>query len=341
MVKIDAMLPPGLAEAEANAALAKAAGYDALWSAELDHDPFLPLARAATTALPMQLGTSIVVAFARTPMTLANTAWDLQSLTGGRFILGLGSQVKAHIERRFSMPWSHPAPRMREFVLALRAIWDTWQTGAPLAFEGEFYRHTLMTPMFCPEPLDFGPPRVMIAAVGTVMTRVAGEVADGMLAHGFTTRSYMVDVTLPAVEDALSKAGRSREDFEVKYSPFIVTGRNDEEMERSDVETRERIAFYGSTPAYRPVLEHHGWGDLQTDLNALARKGEWKQMGTLIDDEVLNAFALVTPMDQLPQRLGQWVKGLSDRTGLSPVPGTQPDETLEMIAALRYAAGDQ
>jgi len=339
MVKVDAFLSGGLAEAEAVAAKVRAAGYDGLWSAELDHDPFLPLARAAGSAAPMELGTSIVVAFARTPMILANTAWDLQSLSGGRFILGLGSQVRAHIERRFSMPWSRPAARMREFIQALMAIWDTWQDGTPLDFNGEFYSHTLMTPMFNPGPLESGRPRVMLAAVGTAMTRVAGEVADGLLAHGFTTRSYLQEVTLPTVEDALARAGRPREGFEVKYSPFVVTGRNEEEIEQAIVETRERIAFYASTPAYRPVLEHHGWGELQTDLNHLARKGEWKQMGTLIDDDVLHAFALIATPEELPVALGTWVAGLADRTGFISPAGTGVDETVEMIATLRATVG--
>jgi probable F420-dependent oxidoreductase len=337
-VKVDTFLSGGLAEAEVNAALASAAGYDGLWSAELDHDPFLPLARAATAALPMQIGTSIVVAFARTPMTLANTSWDLQSLSGGRFILGLGSQVRAHIERRFSMPWSHPAPRMREYIQALFAIWDSWQNATPLEFRGDFYTHTLMTPMFSPGPLEWGRPKVMLAAVGTAMTRVAGEVADGLLAHGFTTRSYLKEVTLPVVEEALAKAGRPREEFEVKYSPFVATGRDDEEIERSVAEVRERIAFYASTPSYRPVLEHHGWGELQSDLNVLARKGQWKEMGGLIDDDVLAAFALVAKFSDVPEALGRWVAGLADRTGFFASPDVAPDQTVEMIAALRQAA---
>ena len=189
---------------------ARAAGYDGVWSAELNHDPFLPLARAADAAAGMDLGTSIAVAFARSPMTLANTAWDLQALTGGRFLLGLGSQVRAHIERRFSMPWSRPAARMREFILALRAIWASWQDGTKLDFHGEFYTHTLMTPMFDPGPIPEGPPRVLLAAVGEAMTRVAGEVADGLLVHGFTTQRYVREVTLPTLDAGLRRSGPVR-----------------------------------------------------------------------------------------------------------------------------------
>jgi probable F420-dependent oxidoreductase len=339
-VKVDAYLSGGLGEAELVAAQARAAGYDGLWSAELNHDPFLPLARAATAALPMQLGTSIVVAFARSPMTLAGTAWDLQELSGGRFLLGLGSQVRAHIQRRFSMPWSQPAARMREFILALGAIWDSWQNGTKLDFQGDFYSHTLMTPAFAPRPLPGGPPRVLLAAVGTGMTRVAAEVADGLLAHSFTTQRYLREVTLPAIDAGLAKSGRSRDQFEVKYGPFVVTGADVAEMKRSADEARERIAFYASTPAYRPVLELHGWGDLQRDLNAMARRGEWQQMGGLIDDEMLAAFAVIAPRNELPAAIGQWVQGLADRTSFTPAPADSSEQTSEMIAGLRSAAGD-
>jgi probable F420-dependent oxidoreductase len=282
-----------------------------------------------------------VVAFARNPMALATTAWDLQALSGGRFLLGLGSQVRAHIERRFSMPWSHPAPRMREFILALRAIWEAWQQGTPLDFRGDFYQHTLMTPAFDPGPLPEGPPRVLLAAVGTGMTRVAAEVADGLLVHGFTTRSYLSEVTLPALAAGLAAAGRSRPGFEVKYGPFVVTGSDEREMADAATEAKERIAFYASTPAYRPVLEHHGWGDLQTELNHLARRGEWKAMGGLIDDEVLAAFAVIAPAAELPAALGRWVGGLADRTGWTSPPGTSPEETKDLLAAVRAAASPE
>jgi probable F420-dependent oxidoreductase len=341
VLKVDAFLSGGLADAEVVATDARSAGYDGLWSAELSHDPFLPLARAATAAAPMELGTSIVVAFARSPMTLATTAWDLQALTGGRFLLGLGSQVRAHIERRFSMPWSRPAARMREFIVALRAIWASWQDGTKLDFRGDFYSHTLMTPMFDPGPVPEGPPRVLLAAVGTAMTQVAAEVADGLLVHGFTTPRYLREVTLPTLTAGLAQAGRSRDGFEVKYSPFVVTGANEQEMGRAADEARERIAFYASTPSYRPVLELHGWGDLQSDLNTLARRGEWKAMGGLIDDEVLEAFALIAPAPDLPDALGRWVRGLADRTSVASRPGASPAETAEMVVAVRAAATNE
>jgi probable F420-dependent oxidoreductase len=318
---------------------ARAAGYDGVWSSEVRHDPFLPLARAATVAAPLELGTSIVVAFARNPMILASTAWDLQAMSGGRFLLGLGSQVRAHIERRFSMPWSHPAARMREFILALHAIWASWQHGTRLDFQGDFYRHTLMTPAFDPGPLHCDPPKVLLAAVGKRMTSVAAEVADGLLVHGFTTQSYLSEVTLPALAAGLAKVGRPRADFEVKYSPFVVTGSDEKELAEAAVDVKERIAFYASTPSYRTVLEHHGWGDLQTELNLLARRGEWGAMGGLIDDEVLAAFALVALRPELPAALGRWVRGLADRTTWSSPAGTSPEETGEVVATLRAAAG--
>ncbi|HLG66834.1 MAG TPA: TIGR03617 family F420-dependent LLM class oxidoreductase [Acidimicrobiales bacterium] len=332
-VKVDTFVG-GLDQAAATAAAAKQAGYDGVWTGELSHDPFLPLAVAAPAAKPLDLGTSIVVAFARSPMTVAGTAWDLQAWSGGRFHLGLGSQVRAHIERRFSMPWSHPAPRMREFVLALRAIWASWQDGTPLHFEGDYYSHTLMTPAFNPGPLPGGPPKVLVAAVGTAMTRVAAEVADGLLVHSFTTRRYLNEVTLPVLHDALDKAGRTRAGFEVKYPPFVVTGSTEEEMGQAARAARERIAFYGSTPAYRPVLELHGWGQLQTELHELAGKGEWRAMGDLVDDEVLRAFSVVAPKEELPAALADWLGDAVDRTSIGADLGS-PEEAGEVLRAFR------
>jgi probable F420-dependent oxidoreductase len=339
-VKIDALMRGGLGEAPNEAAAAQAVGYDGLHSSELQHDPFLLLARAAGGAPELEFGTSIAVAFARSPMTVAHSAWDLQALTAGRFSLGLGSQVKAHIERRFSMPWSHPAARMREYVLALRAIWRCWQDGSKLDFDGQFYRHTLMTPMFSPGPLASGPPRVLLAAVGDAMTRVAGEVADGLIVHSFTTRRYIREVTLPMLGQGLTRGGRAREDFEVAYAPFVVTGGDERAMAASAAVARERIAFYASTATYRPVLELHGWGDLQTSLNALARRGEWQAMGGLIDDEVLGEFAVVAPLDELPAAYARWVGGLADRTGFTPPETMDADAVRDLIASIRASAAE-
>jgi probable F420-dependent oxidoreductase len=339
-VKIDALMSGGLGEAPAEAAAARDSGYDGLHSAELRHDPFLLAALAVGGAPELEYGTSIAVAFARSPMTVAYSAWDLQALTGGRFYLGLGSQVKAHIERRFSMPWSHPAARMREYVLALRAIWASWQDGTKLDFDGEFYRHTLMTPMFSPGPLPSGPPKVLLAAVGDAMTKVAGEVADGLIAHSFTTRRYIREVTLPALQAGLDRGGRDRKDFELVYAPFVVTGAGEKEMAASAAVARERIAFYASTPSYRGVLELHGWGDLQTSLHALARQGKWKEMGDLVDDEMLGEFAVVAPLGELPAAYAQWVGGLIDRTSFTPPEGVDADATRELIGSIKAGAAE-
>ena len=292
------------------------AGYDGLWSSESAHDPFLPLVLAAEHTERIELGTAIAVAFARSPMQLAYTAHDLQSLSGGRFTLGLGSQVRPHIERRFGMPWSHPAPRMREYILALRAVWSAWNEGTALSFRGDFYRHTLMTPFFSPPPAPGGPPRVFLAAVGEAMTAVAGEVADGLLVHPFTTQRYLREVTLPALGRGLARAGRSRNGSQVSLQVMIATGRTEEELARAVAGTRQQIAFYGSTPAYRGVLERHGWAALGGELNDLSRSSradKWAAMGGLIDDDVLNAFAVVAEPPDVAAEIRRRFAGLADR----------------------------
>jgi probable F420-dependent oxidoreductase len=302
--------PSGIA---AQAIKAEESGYDGVWSAETNHDPFLPIAVGASATEKLEFGTGIAVAFARNPMTLAVLANDLQLLSKGRFMLGMGSQIKPHITKRFSMPWSHPAPRMRELILAIRAIWKTWETGEPLAFRGEFYTHTLMTPFFNPGPNPYGNPKILLAAVGELMTEVAGEVGDGFLVHGFSTERYLREVSLPALERGAAKAGKTRLDLTVSYPGFVVTGPDDKSMEAAAKGVREQIAFYGSTPAYRPVLELHGWGDLQPELNSLSKRGEWEKMGELINDDILNAFAVVAPLDQVAAEVRNRFEGLVDR----------------------------
>src|SRR6476646_11561326 len=239
---------------------AEAFGWSGIFSVETAHDPFFPLLLAAEHTERLELGTGIAVAFASSPMIMANVGYDLQAFSKGRCILGLGSQIKAHIEKRFSMPWSQPAARMREFILAMRAIWACWNEDAKLDFQGEFYRHTLMTPFFNPGPNPYGNPRVFLAAVGERMTEVAGEVCDGMICHGFTTERYLREVTLPAIERGLERSGRTFDDFEISGPFFVVTGTTEEEIEKARQGVRQQIAFYGSTPAYRGVLELHGWG---------------------------------------------------------------------------------
>jgi probable F420-dependent oxidoreductase len=246
-------------------------------------------------------------------MDLAITANDLQLLSKGRFILGLGSQIKPHIEKRFSMPWSHPAARMREFILAMRAIWESWHNGTKLDFRGKFYTHTLMTPFFNPGPSEYGSPKVFLAGVGARMTEVAGEVCDGFLAHAFSTPRYLREVTIPALERGLAKAGRSRQDFEVTSPGFMVLGKSDDELEKSAAGVRQQIAFYGSTPAYRPVLEMHGWGDLQSELNVMSKRGEWVEMGKLINDDILSEFAIIGRPEDVPKEVENRYGGLTDR----------------------------
>lgn len=298
------------------AARAEAAGYDAVWAAETGHDPFVQLGVAATSTSRISLGTGIAVAFGRSPMITATAANDLQVLSNGRLLLGLGSQIKPHIEKRYSMPWSKPAARMREYILAMRAIWASWHEGEKLFFRGEFYRHTLMTPFFNPGPNPYGPPPVLLAAVGEMMTEVAGEVADGLLVHPFTTERYMREVTLPVLSRGLASSGRVRTDAQVSLSGLVATGVDEESMLIAVRAVREQIAFYGSTPAYRTVLERHGWGDLHVELNDLSRRGEWAAMGELIDDDVLNAFAVVAPVEDVASRVHERFGGLVDRFSL-------------------------
>ena len=299
-MKVDAGLPlTDLAGVPARARRIKASGYDGAISAEINSDPFLPLALAAEHTQRVDLITSIAVAFARNPMTLAQVGHDLNAFSRGRFALGLGSQIQAHVTKRFSMPWSQPAARMREFVLAMQAIWACWYEGHKLDFRGEFYKHTLMTPMFVPPEKSFGAPRVFLAAVGPVMTEVAGEVADGLIAHAFTTQRYLHEVTLPAVERGLAKSGRRREDFEILCPVFTRIAGSAERFEAQTRALRKQISFYGSTPAYRGVLELHGWGDLQPELNRLSKTGDWGTMSSLITDEMVDAFAICGSTDEL------------------------------------------
>ncbi|MFJ8819962.1 TIGR03617 family F420-dependent LLM class oxidoreductase [Amycolatopsis thermoflava] len=306
-------------------------GFDGVWTTEVKHDPFLPLALGATVTERVTLGTAIAVAFARNPMTVAQTANDLQELSGGRLLLGLGTQIKTHVTRRFSMPWSQPAARMREFVLALRAIWDSWQTGARLNFRGEFYTHTVMTPMFTPPPHPYGPPKVLLAGVGEGMTRAAGEVADGFLCHGFTTERYLREVTVPAL-----RSGRSSLDgFELVGSPMVVTGRTDAEIAAALAGTRRQIAFYGSTPAYRGVLELHDRGELGDELHRLSRRGEWERMGTLVDDELLAAIAVVGKPDEVAAEVRRRYGDLFTRATLYLPYEAEPGLVAEVAAAVR------
>ncbi|MEZ5559803.1 MAG: LLM class F420-dependent oxidoreductase [Pseudomonadales bacterium] len=311
-------------------------GYSGIMTAETSHDPFFPLLVAAQHTQRVELMTSIAVAFARTPMILANIGHDLNAASKGRFVLGLGSQIRPHITKRFSMPWSSPAARMREFILAMRAIWATWHEGRPLEFTGKFYTHTLMTPFFTPTNNEYGAPKVFLAAVGPKMTEVAGEVADGVIIHAFTTEKYLRETTLPALERGFARTGKSRSQFEISYPVFVVTGKNEQELAEARLNTCRQIAFYGSTPAYRPVLESIGVGELQSDLNAMSKQGRWEEMGQLISDDILHAFAVVgepgTIAGQIKSRYGDII----DRTSAAYA-NIPKEDRVQIIAELQSA----
>lgn len=311
------------------------AGYDGAWSAETGHDPLLIVAAAASTTTRLELGTSIVVAFARSPMITATMANDVQLLSRGRLLLGLGSQIKPHIEKRYSMPWSHPAPRMREYVFAMRAIWSCWNEGTPLNFCGEFYRHTLMSPFFNPGPNPYGPPKVYLAAVGELMTEMAGEVADGLLVHPFTTERYIREVTLPALERGLAKSGRTIEGFPISFAGLVATGESEEDFDDATAKVRGQIAFYGSTPAYRGVLELHGWGELQQELNTLSKSGEWQKMSELIDDDVLNAFSVVAAPNEVGAMVRARLHDVVSRFSIYAPYSLSDDARRDVVSGLR------
>ena len=312
----------------------EAQGYDGVRTAEMNHDPFFPLLLAAEHSEKLEIASSIAVAFARSPINLANIGHDLNAYSKGRFTMGLGSQIKPHITKRFSMPWGGPAAQMRELILAMRAIWANWYDGEPLQFVGEHYQHTLMTPAFTPNDTEYGAPKVVLAAVGPKMTEVAGEVADGMIIHPFSTQAYIDAVTLSAIEAGLAKAGKTREGFELYYSCIVVTGRNEEEFAKSKVATQERIAFYGSTPAYKGVLDSIGMGELQGELNAMSKQGRWKEMGTLITDDMINAFGVMGEPQQIAPEMLQRYGGFVDRTSAS-FPVSNDEQRAGIIEALR------
>ncbi len=310
-------------------------GYDGLLVAEIAHDPFLPLALAAHHTNRIQLRTSIAVALARNPMNLANIGHDLNALSNGRFVLGIGSQIKPHITKRFGMPWHGPAKQMREYIRAIHAIWDCWYDGKPLDFDGEYYTHRLMTPEFTPTNTDYGRPKVLMAAVGPLMVDTACAVADGIIIHSFCTETHFKQVMLPALKANLEKYGRSLDDFEIQFPVFVAAGDDEASLEKAKDAIRYRLGFYGSTPAYKNVLDTHGWGDLQPRLNRMTKEGHWDQLSAQIPDEMLHAFAAVgTPVDtarQIADRFG----GLIDRCIVDA--SVSPDSLDQQIAILHAA----
>lgn len=335
-MKIDSSLMFEPAKVADMAADLEAAGFDGAYTFEGQSDPFISVAAAAMRTSRMQLMTSIAVAFARNPMNLAYLGNDLQNLSGGRFILGLGAQVKAHIERRFSMPWSKPASRMREMVQAVRAIWACWQTGEALRFEGEFYQHTLMSPVFSPQPNAFGVPPIFVAGVGPVMTEVAAEVGDGYFLHPFNTSRSTDELSLKAIARGLAKARKPRDEFEVSAQVITATGIDEDGMSQAIASARNQIAFYASTPAYLPVLACHGWEGLHTEARQLIRQGDWASLNNLIDDDILRTFAVVGSPAEVAGQICERFAGKVDR--ISPVI-YQPDVAL--LAELRRELADR
>ncbi len=313
----------------------EAAGFDGVVTMENRHDPFLPLAVAATATEKLTLQTGVAIAFARSPMVVANLSWDLQLASRGRFTIGLGSQVKGHNVRRFSVPWSAPAPRMREYVQALRAIWQSWQSGEKLDYQGEHYQFTLMTPNFVPEPLTGPPPAITIAAVGPATLKVAAEECDGVRLHAFCTRKYLENVVEPKLRQGLEKRDRARESFEVSGGGFIATGADQAAVERMFEWVRMRIGFYGSTPSYWPVFEQHDLLDLGHKLNAMSKQGQWAKMTKEIPDDVVHLFAAVGTFDNIAGEIEKQFGGLSDVIAARAVSGPVELWPKDLLADLK------
>jgi probable F420-dependent oxidoreductase len=329
-VKLDAsMLTHDLKSLPDHARKVEALGYDCLWSSETQHDPYLPVAVAATATARIKLGTNIATVFSRSPMITAHIAWDLQKASGGRFTLGLGTQVKAHNERRFSVKFESPGPKMAEAIRAIRAIWDCWQNGAKLNFKGQFYTFDVMTPFFNPGPIEHPKIPIFIAAVNPYMCGVAGELCEGMHVHPFNSPKYLREVVHPAVEAGLKKSGRARKDFTFATASFVIVGDNERERAEQAQMVRQQIAFYGSTRTYQPVLECHGWGALTAQLHRKSVEGDWKGMADLVTDEMLEAYAVTATYDQLHAKIVERYDGLLDRTALyQPYQPKQDDPRL-------------
>ena len=316
------------------AVAAEDAGFDAFACPEIAHDPFIPLAFAASRTRRIGLRTAIAVAFARSPMIAANLAWDLHAASGGRFCLGLGTQIQIHVERRFAATWVKPRSQLREYVLAVRAIHRAWEKKERLKFSGEFYKLTLMTPEFSPEPTGLPPVPIYTAAVRPAMIELAGEVADGVRLHGFMTRRYLEDVALPALEAGLGRSGRSRAGFEVCGGGFVATGANAEEVAKMREHVRYRVAFYASTPAYYPVLDAHGWRPLGEKLRAMTLRGKWSEMAREVSDEVLDAFCVAAPFADLAPAVQARFGGVTDCIELALPDETRAEAAREVVREL-------
>ena len=323
-MKIDGPLYAQLGDAASEARRMADIGYDGIYTLEGSADPFFPLIMAAEHAPQLDIATGIAVAFPRNPMHLAYQAWDLQKFSNGKFLLGIGSQIKAHIEKRFGVGFSPPAARMREYIMALKAIFDCWQNGSRLDFNGDYYRHTLMTPMFNPGPLDCGPPPVLLGALGPKMTEVAGEVADGLIVHPFNCMPFLNEHTLPAVQRGLDKSGRNRKDFTLQVNAIVITGETQEAIAMATESVKGLLGFYASTPAYRPPMDAIGYGDLQPRMNQLSKEGRWDELGSHIDQNFLEAFTTIGRPEEIPGKLRDKYGAYTDRLAIY-APYTAPD----------------
>ena len=331
-MKIDGPFYAQLGEAAAEARRLAGIGYDGVYTLEGSWDPFFPLAMVAEHAPGLEIATGVAVAFPRNPMHLAYQAWDLQKFSNGKFLLGIGSQVKAHIENRFGVPFNPPAARMREYILALKSIFDCWQNGTPLEFRGEYFRHTLMTPMFNPGPLAYRPPPVLLGALGPRMTEVAGEVADGLIIHPFNSMPFLLEHALPAVERGLAKSNRTRGDFTLQINAIVITGETAADRAIATESVRSLLGFYASTPAYRPPMEAVGYGDLQPELNRLSKEGRWDELGSYIDDSFLHAFATSGTPGEISATLVEKYGAYADRLAIY-APYSAPDAMWKSIVA--------
>ena len=335
-MRVEAFAPKGgWKEIQAAAAAAEAVGFDSFATPEISNDPFISMAVAALATKGIGLRTAIAVAFPRSPMVVANAAQELNVNSGGRFSLGLGTQVKGHNERRFSVPWTKPASRLREYVESLRAIWGCWQHGTPLIYEGEHYSFSLMTPEFRHAPTELPPIPVYTAAVRPAMMKLAGSVADGVRLHGFCTRRYLDEVALPRIAEGLALAERPRERFEVCGGGFVCTGPDEETVRKTAEWVRYRIAFYGSTRTYGPVLALHGWEDLNAKLHRMSKEGRWKEMKAEISDDVVETFAAIATYDHLAEAIAARFGGLSDSIELAFEEGTAPEEIRDVVTAIQ------
>ncbi|MEM7080298.1 MAG: TIGR03617 family F420-dependent LLM class oxidoreductase [Pseudomonadota bacterium] len=333
-MKVDAPVTSDMRKIGAAAGQLEEIGYNGLRLAETNHDPFMPLAIAAEHTEDIELVTSVAVAFSRNPMSMAILAHDLNAFAQGRLVLGLGSQVKPHIERRFSMPWHKAAAQMREFIEAMQAIFACWYDGERLEYVGEYYQHTLMPATFTPENVEGPKPRIHLSATGPLMTRVAAELADGMIMHPFSSEKYMREVTIPAIEAGLKTSGRTLDNFELDYAPMIATGRDEQSLQQAIAAVRDRIAFYGCTVAYKPVLDIHGWGDMQDELIALNRAHKKPEMAALITDEMVETIGIVGKPEDVVDKMKARFGGVIGRTGFGS-PNLDDEDLRGMLNRLR------